>query len=129
MMALTKEQADAILNEHFAPWVLALGIKIDALTNETATLRIPFSSALCEAGGGICGPAVTAGADTAMVIALSRVDLSVNHMRAVAGGDAVLEAKVVRLGRSIAFCTADVRAAASGERAAVASATYVMPST
>ena len=105
--------ADAILARNFAPWVLATGVKAEATGPDSATLRIPFSDRLCRIGGILCGQALLTGADTAMVIALATasgafkpcttVDLTVNYMRPITKADALLEAKVMRLGKTLAF--------------------------
>ena len=136
MSSLSTAQADAILRENFAPWVLATGIKAEATDKDAATLRIPFSDQLCRVGGIMCGQALLTGADTAMVIALAAasggfkpcttVDLTINYMRPITKADAVLEAKVMRLGRTLAFCTCEMREAGSGKPAAFATGTYAI---
>lgn len=136
MANLTVAAADAILAENFAPWVLALGIKADAIGTQSATLRIPFSDQLCRVGGIMCGQALLTGADTAMVIALAAasggfkpcttVDLTINYMRPITKADAVLEATVMRLGKTLAFCTCQVREAGSDKPAAFSTGTYAM---
>jgi uncharacterized protein (TIGR00369 family) len=136
MTTLSTAQADAILAENFAPWVLATGIKADAAGEDAATLRIPFSEQLCRVGGIMCGQALLTGADTAMVIALAAtsggfkpcttVDLTINYMRPIAKADAVLEAKVMRLGKTLAFCTCEMREAGSDKPAAFATGTYAI---
>ena len=83
------------------------------------------------------GQTLAAGADTAMVLALAAamggtlkpcttVDLSVNYMRPVANADALLVAKVVKLGRSLAFCTCEVREAGGSKPAAFSTGTYAI---
>lgn len=136
MPSLSTAQADAILADNFAPWVLATGIKTEATDKDAATLRIPFSDQLCRVGGIMCGQALLTGADTAMVIALAAasggfqpcttVDLTINYMRPITKADAVLEAKVMRLGRTLAFCTCEMREAGSGKPAAFATGTYAI---
>ena len=136
MSHLPVTAANAILNENFAPWVLALGITAEATSADSATLRIPFSEQLCRVGGIMCGQALLTGADTAMVIALAAassgfkpcttVDLTINYMRPVTKADAVLEAKVMRLGRTLAFCTCEVREAGSDKPAAFSTGTYAI---
>jgi len=128
--------ANAILGENFAPWVLALGIKAEATGPEAATLRIPFSEQLCRVGGIMCGQALLTGADTAMVIALAAasggfkpcttVDLTINYMRPITQADAVLEAKVMRLGKTLAFCTCEIREAESAKPAGFSTGTYAI---
>ena len=136
MPVLTIEAANAILAENFAPWVLASGITAEAVAAETATLRIPFADQLCRVGGILCGQALLTGADTAMVIALAAagggfkpcttVDLTINYMRPITRADALLEAKVMRLGKTLAFCTCEVREAGGAKPAAFSTGTYAI---
>ena len=99
--------------------MLATGIRAEATASDGATLRIPFDPKLCRVGGMICGQTLVTGADTAMVIAIASamgttfkppptVDLTINYMRPVTAGDAVFTAKVMRLGKAIAFCTCEI---------------------
>lgn len=136
MTTLSTGQADAVLAENFAPWVLATGVKTDATTKDSATLRIPFSDQFCRVGGIMSGQTLVTGADTAMVIALAAasggfkpcttVDLSINYLRPVTKADAVLVAKVIRLGRTLAFCTCEISEAGSDKPAAFATGTYAI---
>jgi uncharacterized protein (TIGR00369 family) len=137
MPQLTAEAADAILAANFAPWVLASGIKSESIGPQEISLRIPFSAQLCRVGDIVCGQALLSGADTAMVIAIAAangqftpcttVDLTINYMRPITGTDALLEAVVMRLGKTLAFCTCEVRVAGDGKRAAFATGTYAFP--
>ena len=54
------------------------------------------------------------------------VDLAVNYMRPVTKADAVLVAKVVRLGRTLAFCTAEISEAGSDKPSAFATGTFAI---
>ena len=135
--AFTVAAATAILDANFAPWVRDSGLVIDAVGANSVTMRIPFSAHLCRVGGIMSGQTLAAGADTAMVLALAAamggvlkpcttVDLSVNYMRPVTQGGAVLEAKVIRLGRTLAFCTTEISDAGSAKPAAFATGTYAI---
>ena len=114
----------------------ALGIGVDAIGTSAATLRIPFSEDLCRVGGIMCGQSLASGADTAMVMALAgamgglkpltTVDLTINFMRAVTKADAMLDARVMRLGRTLAFCTTTIHEAGSDKPAAFATGTYAI---
>lgn len=136
MTALSLDEANAILAANFAPWVKALGIRVEAIAADSATLRIPFSDDLCRVGGIMCGQALASGADTAMVIALAvaqgglkpltTVDMTVNFMRPITSTDAILEAHIMRLGKTLAFCTCEIQDAASGKPAAFATGTYAI---
>ena len=71
--------ADArrILGEVFAPWVQDLNLAVERIEHAQpadvadwqpgALLRMPFSERLCRHGGVVCGQALMALADTAMV--------------------------------------------------------------
>jgi uncharacterized protein (TIGR00369 family) len=136
MAVFAVEQANAILAQNFAPWVLASDVTAEAIGAEGARLRIPFSDELCRIGGILCGQALLTGADTAMVIALAAasggfkpcttVDLTINYMRPITKADALLEAKVMRLGKTLAFCTCEVREAGGTKPAAFATGTYAI---
>jgi uncharacterized protein (TIGR00369 family) len=136
MPALSVDAANAILEQSFAPWVLALGIRVDATAAEAVTLRIPFDQKLCRVGGVMCGQALASGADTAMVLALATamgglkplttVDMTINFMRPITNADARLEARVMRLGKTLAFCTCEIVDTASGKPAAFATGTYAI---
>jgi uncharacterized protein (TIGR00369 family) len=134
MPALSTEQINAILVENFAPWVRATGITPEAIGPDMVRLRIPFSDHLCRIGGILCGQALVTGTDTAMVIALAAanggfkpcttVDLTINYMRPITKADALLEAKVMRLGKALAFCTCEVREVGGEKPAAFSTGTY-----
>ncbi len=133
---MSPDEANAILEQNFAPWVKALGIGADAVGADTATLRIPFSAELCRVGGIMCGQSLASGADTAMVIALAAamgglkpcttVDLTINFMRPITGKDALLAARVMRLGKTLAFCTCEISEAGAVKPAAFSTGTYAI---
>lgn len=128
--------AQAILVENFAPWVLATGIVVTATATDAATLSMPFSDQLCRVGGILCGQTLSTGADTAMVVALAvamgqlrpctTVDMTINYLRPITRSDARIEAKVMRLGKTLAFCTCEIKDAGSGKIAAFATGTYAI---
>jgi uncharacterized protein (TIGR00369 family) len=129
--------ANALLAHAFAPWVRASGITAEGVTTDTVTMRIPFSDDLCRMGGIMSGQALVAGADTAMAIAIAAamggmkkpittVDLTINYMRPITKADAVLVAKVIRLGRTLAFCTTDIREAGSDKPSAFSTGTFAI---
>jgi len=135
MPQLTADAANAILVQNFAPWVLASGIKVEAIGPEFAKLRLPFSAELWRTGDILCGQALITGADTAMVIALAAasgafkpcttVDLTISYMRPISKADALLEAKLMRVGKSLAFCVCEV-GEAGGKPAAFSTGTYAL---
>ena len=65
------EQLDTVLAEVAAPFVTQLGLKVVAASAEEVTLSMPVTPTLVHAGGVVCGQALMAAADTAMVVALT----------------------------------------------------------
>jgi uncharacterized protein (TIGR00369 family) len=105
--------AERMLTDVFAPWVQDLNLSVASLDKEGAVLRMRFSEKLCRDNGVICGQALMSLADTAMVFAVSSaggayrpmttVDQTMHFLRPAANADVLADAKVVRLGRSMAF--------------------------
>ena len=105
--------AERMLTDVFAPWVQDLNLSVASLDKEGATLRMRFSEKLCRDNGVICGQALMSLADTAMVFAVSSaagayrpmttVDQTMHFLRPAANADVLADAKIVRLGRTMAF--------------------------
>ncbi|MEV5149921.1 PaaI family thioesterase [Streptomyces sp. NPDC052727] len=135
-MTMTTAEADKILSASFAPWVLDLGLTVEAVGEDRAVLRLPWSDRLAREGGGLSGQALMAAADTAVVIAVSAarggfvpmttVQQSTSFQRAVAGADVLIEAVLTKLGRRMAFADVTLSDAASGALAARASTVYAI---
>ncbi len=102
-----------LLDRLLAPWVRSLSLTPVAVSEESVTLRLPFSGELRHSGGVICGQVFMAAADTAMVVAISAalgefrpmttVTLNTHFMRAVRKGDVLITARVLRMGRNLVF--------------------------
>jgi len=129
----TPLDGDAILAEHFAPWVRDLGLTVVETGESHAVLRLPWSQRLAREGGGMSGQALMAAADTATVIAVSAarggwsqmttVQQSITFQRPVTGADVLIRATVGKLGRRLAFT--DIRLVTDGSDDPVAHATTV----
>ncbi|MGF1431317.1 PaaI family thioesterase [Kitasatospora sp. LaBMicrA B282] len=136
-MPLTPAEADKILADNFAPWVLALGLSVVELGERSALLRLPWSEELAREGGGMSGQALMAAADTATVIALSAalggfgpmttIQQSTSFQRGVVGADVLVAARVTKLGRRLAFTDVQLTAEGETEPAAQASTVYAFP--
>ena len=63
--------ATALLESAFARWVQDLDLTVERVEGDSATLRMKFSDKLCRDNGVVCGQALMALADTAMVFAVS----------------------------------------------------------
>jgi uncharacterized protein (TIGR00369 family) len=130
------DDAQRMLAELFAPWVQALGLRVEAVGGGEATLRLPFDASLARVGGTVCGQAMMAAADTAMVLAISSqlgefrpmttVTLNTSFMRPVSGSDLLVVARVLKPGRSLVFGEIEMTSAADGRLAAHATTTYAL---
>ena len=117
------QTAGRLMTEVFAPWVQDLGLLVETVEagrppgapadwQPGAVLRLPFSRRTCRDGGVVCGQALMALADTAMVIAcsaawngyrpMSPIDQTTHFLRPVTF-DVIADARVVRIGRTTSF--------------------------
>jgi uncharacterized protein (TIGR00369 family) len=130
------EQAEGWLVELFAPWIQALHLRPVRVAGGEAELLLPFDPQLCRVGGTVCGQALMACADTAMVFAIASqlgefrpmttVGQSISFMRPIAAGDVRVIARVLKPGRSLFFGEVELIGAADGKLAAHATTTYAM---
>jgi hypothetical protein len=67
---MNTDTLQAALAELFAPWVQALGLRVQSCEAGVVTLRLPRNDQLSRVGDMLCGQAMMAAADTAMVLAL-----------------------------------------------------------
>jgi uncharacterized protein (TIGR00369 family) len=145
--AFDLDEARRVLGDVFAPWVQDLGLSIAALEispppgaaldwQPGATLRMPFSERLCRNGGIVCGQALMALADTAMVIAIlaanrgfrpmTTVDQTTHFMRAATSSDVLADARVVRIGRTMSFGRVTLSSAADNKPVAMVASAFAM---
>jgi uncharacterized protein (TIGR00369 family) len=127
---------EAALADYFAPWVQALGLKVEAFDEASVTLRLPRSDQLSRVGGMLCGQAMMAAADTAMVLALvnqfgefrpcTTVQMNSSFLKPLSGQDALVQARVVRAGKALAFGEIDIRGADDAKSVCRASTTYAL---
>jgi len=141
------EEARGVLREVFAPWVQDLDLSIINIESDPppgapadwqpgAILRMAFSDRLCRHGGIICGQALMALADTAMVIAvlaanrgyraMTTVDQTTHFMRPAAQSDVIADARVVRLGRTMSFGRITLSSSTDNKPVAMVSSAFAM---
>ncbi|MGW2931736.1 PaaI family thioesterase [Streptomyces sp. NPDC055722] len=133
---MTPAEADKLLSDNFAPWVLELGLSVVELDDRRTVLRLPWSTRLAREGGGLSGQALMAAADTATVIAVSAarggfvpmttVQQSTSFQRAVMDADVLVEVVLTKLGRRMAFADVTMTAEGEAEIAARASTVYAL---
>ncbi len=141
------DEARRVLGDVFADWVKDLNLSIEGIDYDSpaegaadwqpgAVLRMPFSERLCRNGGMVCGQALMAFADTAMVIAnlaanrgyrpMTTVDQTTHFMRAVMSSDVLADARVVRRGRTMSFGRVTLLSAADNKPVAMVSSAFAM---
>lgn len=113
MSGLSIEQANTILHERFAPWIVELGFVFEQIESGRVSVRLPANPRIARTGGMICGQALMALADTMMVFAvasrvggfvdMATVGQTASFFRAAAGGDLVCKARILKMGRTLAF--------------------------
>ncbi len=130
------ELLQAALAEYFAPWVQALDLQVHGFDTDSVTLRLPRNEQLARVGGMLCGQAMMAAADTAVALALvnhfgqfrpcTTVQMNTSFLKPLSGQDALVQARIVRAGKSLAFGEVDIRGADDGKSASRSSATYAL---
>ena len=126
-----------ILDKVVADWVKALGLRLVEARAGEVVLSLPVSAPLVHGGGVLCGQALMAAADTAMVLAvasqlgsfrpMTTVQMNTSFLRPVPGdsGQARVVARVLRLGKSLVFGEIEVLDSA-GKLASHSTTTYAL---
>ena len=134
--------ARQLLGDVFAPWVQDLQLSIDRIDQPAdsagagAVLRVKFSECLCRDGGVICGQALMSLADTAMVFAVSAasgryrpmttVDQTTHFLKPAANVDVLAEARIVRIGKTMAFGQVILSGTGDDKPVAMVSSAYAL---
>ena len=128
---------DRLLQEVTAPWVRELGLRTLRADAQAVWLEMPVQPALVHGGGVVCGQALMAVADTAMILVvacslgefrpMTTVQLQTSFLRPVPAdaGELRVVCTVLRRGRSLAFGEVEI-ATADGRLAAHATTTYAL---
>lgn len=109
------ELLQRVLSKSFAPWVRELELRLLDAEPGAVRLALPVTARHIHAGNVMSGQTLMAAADTAMVLAIASrlgafrpmttVQLQTSFLRPVGpdAGEAVVDARVLRLGRTLAF--------------------------
>ena len=135
-MPFDKAAATALLKTVFAQWVQDLDLSIESVDAEHAVLRMRFSEKLCRDNGVVCGQALMSLADTAMVFAISSaageyfpmttVDQTIHFLRPAMRADLLADARIIRLGRTMAFGSVSIRTIDDERPVALAQTAYAL---
>ena len=113
-----------------------VGIVVDDVRQDYCRMRMPFRPELEQPMGIVHGGAIATLLDVVVVPAIgtgleadvgySTVDMHVQYLNALVGESAVAEGWVVKRGRSLVFCDAEIVGETSGKTIARASLTYFL---
>ena len=133
-VAFDVDAAQALLDEVTAPWVRELGLRVVEVGPTQSRFHLPFGDALTRDAGMICGQAIVAAADTAMIAAvtaaiggyapITTVDIASRFLRPLGaeGGDVTVD--ILKAGRRLVVGRITITDRASGKLAADLSSTY-----
>ncbi len=138
MPRITIDQIEALC-ERDLPFAKTLGITVDDIGRGTAVVRLPYKSDLLRPGGTISGPAIMGLADfAAYVTVLSLIgpvemavttSLTCNFLRRPGQADLIAQARILKLGKRLAYGDVEVFSEAEEGEGPVAhaTATYSIP--
>jgi uncharacterized protein (TIGR00369 family) len=127
----------ATLDRLAAGCVKRLGLSVQSVEPGQVTLSLPISDDIVHAGGVVCGQALLAAADTAMLVAMiaqlgefrpmTTVQLQTSFVRPVpkAAGRIAVIARVLRHGKTLSYGDVEFRTE-DGKLAAHATTTYAL---
>lgn len=136
MTTFDKTAALELLKSAPAPWVQDLNLSVESVAADGAVLRMRFSDKLCRDNGVVCGQALMSFADTAMIVAvaaaaggyfpMTTVDQTVHFMRPAMRADVLAEARIVRLGKTMAYGSITLRTDGDERPVAMAQTAYAL---
>jgi uncharacterized protein (TIGR00369 family) len=112
---LTAAALQSIVDRVAAEYVKRLGLRVDAADQDCVSLTLPVTADVVHGGGVLCGQAIMAAADTAMLVAMiaklgefkpmTTVQLQTSFLRPVPGGAPTVSviARVLRLGKTLSY--------------------------
>ncbi len=112
MPALSADELTALIRDG-VPLVGGMGVVVETVVDGTVRLRLPYRDDFVRPGGTVTGPALFALADVALYAAvlslIGRVELAVttsvtvNFLRRPAPMAVVAEARILKLGKRLAY--------------------------
>ena len=133
---LTIAAAEDILQANLAPWIQDMNITFDSISADGAVLRVPPSPRLNRIGGTICGQAIMALADTAMIFAvagvlgefraITTINQTSSFLRPAADADLVAHATIIKPGRSLMYGEVTLTADDAEKPVAHITSTYML---
>ncbi len=136
MTELTIAAAEEMFRANLAPWIQDMDVTFDAIGPDGAVLRVPPSPRLNRVGGTICGQAIMALADTAMIFAIAgflgefrpvtTINQTSSFLRPAADADLVARATIIKPGRTIMYGEVTLTAGDPDKPVAHVTSTYML---
>lgn len=135
-MALSAIEIEASIKE-WVPMAQDIDLKVEEVKHGFARIRIPFHPNHLRPGGTISGPIMMTAGDTAMYVAILgslgemamavTSNLNINFLKRPEQLDLIAEARIIKLGKRIAFCEVGIRCEGSDELVAHVTGSYSLP--
>ncbi|MAL80184.1 MAG: phenylacetic acid degradation protein [Sneathiella sp.] len=113
MSGITKEQAQNHFDNNFNSWIREMGLTIEEIRPDFVSMRMPVSEKVIRTGGMICGQAIMALGDTAMVFAvaasvgrfvpMTTVNMQTSFLRAAMGDEMFCDVRIVKRGKRLVY--------------------------
>ena len=136
-MAIDAAGLQATLEKLAAEYTKRLGLRVETAAPGEVTLTLPVTPELVHGGGVLCGQAILAAADTAMLLAMiaqlgefrpmTTVQLQASFLRTVPKESTAVRviARVLRFGKSLSYGEVEFKTP-DGKLAAHATTTYAL---
>lgn len=134
MSEFSIDDAKALMQKIFAPWIVDLGLEPVSFDDHGGQFRLPENARLVHAGNVVCGQAIASAADSAIVIALAAlngrfrmcttVDFSTHFIRPIPPGPTDIRVDILSSGKRMVFCRVEFRASGSDKLAASVTSTF-----
>jgi uncharacterized protein (TIGR00369 family) len=135
-MALSAQEIEDSIKE-CVPMAADIDLKVEEVRYGYARIRIPYQDKYLRPGGTISGPVMMTAGDTAMYVAILgslgemamavTSNLNINFLKRPDQLDLIAEAKIIKLGKRIAFCEVGIRCEGSEELVAHVTGSYSIP--
>jgi uncharacterized protein (TIGR00369 family) len=135
-MALNAQQIEDSIKE-WVPMANDIDLKVEAVRQGYARIRIPYQDKHLRPGGTISGPVMMTAGDTAMYVAILgslgemamavTSNLNINFLKRPEQLDLIAEAHILKLGKRIAFCEVGIRCEGADELVAHVTGSYSLP--
>lgn len=136
-MTMDPETLQARFEPVAADYVKRLRLRVTAVRSGEVDISLPVAAELVHGGGVVCGQALMAAADSAMVLAMiadlgafqpmTTVQLQTSFLRPIPGDttEVAITARILRRGKALAFGDVSIRTP-DGRLAAHATTTYAL---